>query len=249
MPKPFIISVEGNIGSGKSTLLRYLSEEIQQHDEKNNWVFLQEPVDDWATIQDEHGTTMLEKFYGDQKKYAFSFQIMAYISRLAILKKAVDENPGAIIVTERSLYTDKHVFAKMLYDVGNIEEVDYQIYQRWFDTFVEDYPISGYVYVKTEPEICHQRVNKRSRDGEDSIALDYLNSCHEYHEDMMRHQEPVLALDGNQEFDQEKANWRTQTVAWASRLHSYHHDVEYGAIVSPHTLSTSPKAWAEMPFR
>ena len=57
---------------------------------------------------------------------------MAYISRLAILKKAVDENPGAIIVTERSLYTDRYVFAKMLYDSGNIEEVDYLIYMKWF---------------------------------------------------------------------------------------------------------------------
>jgi len=113
MGGPTIISIEGNIGSGKSTLLKYLSQCCEGDKE---FVFLQEPVDAWDTIKDEQGVTMLAKFYQDQPRYAFSFQMMAYISRLALLKKTCDENPNAIIVTERSLYTDKHVFAKMLYD-------------------------------------------------------------------------------------------------------------------------------------
>ena len=208
---PFIISVEGNIGSGKSTLLRYLT---SYSDEK--YIFLQEPVDDWANIKDKEGVTILEKFYANQEKYSFSFQIMAYISRLAILKKAVEENPGAIIVTERSLFTDKHVFAKMLYDSGKIEDVDYQIYRRWFDTFVNDYPISGYIYVKTEPNICHDRVNIRRRDGEDSIPIDYLNSCHQYHEEMLNEQVSgnILTLNGNLEFEKEKECWAKKVDEW-----------------------------------
>lgn len=207
--KPMIISVEGNIGSGKSTLLRYLSEQTNISDTRK-WVFLQEPVDEWSTICDKDGVTMLEKFYNNQSKYAFSFQIMAYISRLAILKKAVDENPDAVIVTERSLFTDRYVFAKMLYDAGNIEEVNYLIYMRWFDTFVTEYPISCYIYVKTKPSICHNRVNKRSRDGEDSISIDYLSSCHEYHEKMMKHEcdnIDIVLIDGDQEFEQMKGEW------------------------------------------
>lgn len=218
-PIPCIVSIEGNIGSGKSTLLRYFSE---RHDikEKCKYVFLQEPVEEWSTICDKQGVTILEKFYGDQKKYAFSFQIMAYISRLAILKKAVDENPGAIIVTERSLYTDRYVFAKMLYDAGNIEEVDYLIYMKWFDTFIKEYPISRYVYVKTEPTICHNRVNKRSRDGEDSISVEYLTSCHEYHEKMMIQQSEtnsVFEIDGNYEFDKMKDIWCNSIITWLEK--------------------------------
>ena len=82
-----ILSIEGNIGSGKSTLL----ENLRSHYENNpDVIFLKEPVDEWATIQDENGITMLEKFYKDQTKYSFAFQMMAYISRLNNLKKTVE---------------------------------------------------------------------------------------------------------------------------------------------------------------
>ena len=212
--RPFILSIEGNIGSGKSTLLKYLSNEAMIKEKKTKWIFLQEPIDDWESIKDKDGTTMLEKFYGNQDKYAFSFQMMAYISRLAKIKKAVDENPGAIIITERSLNTDKYVFAKMLYDSGKIEEVNYQIYQTWFNTFVKDYPISGYIYVNTDPKICCERVNKRSREGEDAIALSYLESCHDYHVRMMDEQNDVLTIQGNNEFNEEKDIWSSMIEDW-----------------------------------
>jgi deoxycitidine kinase/deoxyguanosine kinase len=51
--------------------------------------FFEEPVDEWATIKDKAGKTILEKFYADQDKYAFAFQMMAYISRLTVLKNAI----------------------------------------------------------------------------------------------------------------------------------------------------------------
>jgi len=113
------VSIEGNIGSGKSTLLANLKDFY-----KNNKkvVFLKEPVDEWEKITDSQGNTMLQKFYGDQSKYAFSFQMMAYISRLAEFKKAINENTEAtIFITERSLDTDKYVFAQMLFDDNKIE--------------------------------------------------------------------------------------------------------------------------------
>jgi len=70
----------------------------------------------------------------------------------------MEENKDSIIITERSLLTDKHVFAKMLYDNGKIEYVNYQIYLKWFDTFSKDFPIEKVIYVKTSPEICHTRI-------------------------------------------------------------------------------------------
>ena len=209
-----IISIEGNIGSGKSTLL----EELRNHFSNNKFIiFLQEPVDEWAKIQDENGVTMLEKFYQDQTKYSFAFQMMAYISRLAALKKAVDsvskdkkqDNP-TIIITERSLFTDKMVFAQMLYDSGAIEHVEHQIYLQWFDTFAAEYPITKIVYVKTAPEICHFRILKRSRTGENSIPLEYLDQCHLYHEKMMSHDnisKTQLILNGNTDKHENKKEW------------------------------------------
>ena len=189
-----IISIEGNIGSGKSTLLANLKENCP------NVVFLKEPVDEWEKIRDENGMTMLEKFYADQTKYSFSFQMMAYISRLKILRDTIRNHPERpiTIITERSLNTDKMVFAKMLYDSGKIEHINYQIYLSWFDTFSAEYPVQKHIYVKTNPEICHKRIHIRSRNGEDNIPIDYLVSCGEYHDDMMEMVEgDKLVLDGN----------------------------------------------------
>ncbi|MDA8030894.1 MAG: deoxynucleoside kinase, partial [Alphaproteobacteria bacterium] len=108
---PIIITVEGNIGSGKSTLVKNLELAFNESD---SVCFLQEPVDEWDKIKDEDGKTMIEKYYGNQEKYAFSFQMMAYISRLTRLRNAIKKNPK-VIITERSIFTDKNVFASMLY--------------------------------------------------------------------------------------------------------------------------------------
>ena len=124
-----IYSIEGNIGSGKSTFIDILRKE----NKLKNSVYLEEPVKVWETIKDKNGVTILEKFYGNQEKYSFSFQLMAYISRLSELKKKIKENPSKIIFTERSILTDRNVFAKMLYDDKKIEEINYNIYLKWFD--------------------------------------------------------------------------------------------------------------------
>ena len=185
-----IISIEGNIGSGKSTLLANLKKHFKNN---KHVVFLKEPVDEWSKIKDENNITILEKFYIDQEKYSFPFQMMAYISRLKLLKDSIKEIKDTendfetkyVIITERSLYTDKMVFAKMLYDTGKIESINYQIYLNWFNTFADDFPVNKIIYVKTEPEICHQRITERHRDGEDNIPIDYLKSCSKYHDNML----------------------------------------------------------------
>lgn len=179
-----LVCIEGNIGSGKSTLLEYLRMHFA---ESRNVIFLKEPVDEWATIKDEFGTTMLEKFYENQNQYSFAFQMMAYISRLNLLKKTVESTNGrqTIIISERSLFTDKEVFAKMLFDSGAMETIQYQIYLKWFDAFSQEYPVQKIIYVKTCPEICYQRIIKRSRTGENHISHDYLKNCHLYHEEML----------------------------------------------------------------
>jgi len=176
-----IISIEGNIGSGKSTLLMHLKETIPN----KNIVFVDEPVKEWENVKNAEGQTILELFYEDPQQFAFSFQMMAYISRLSYLKKAIRENPNAVIISERCLLTDKHVFAKMLYDDGKISEIDYTIYNQWFNEFIHDLPVTNVIYIKTQPTICHDRVNKRSRNGESNIAIEYLTRCHEYHETMI----------------------------------------------------------------
>jgi deoxyadenosine/deoxycytidine kinase len=205
---PFIISIDGNIGSGKTTLLNKLKEKYKSN---KNIIFLKEPVGEWEKIKDIDGKTMLEKFYCNQIMYAFSFQMMAYISRLSIIRNAVKLNPNAIFITERSLFTDKYIFAQMLYDQGKIEDVNYQIYLNWFDEFANDFPINSVIWVNTEPEICHQRIKLRARPGEEIISIDYLIDCNFYHHSFINEMNTnTILLDGNVDIFQDSTimdNW------------------------------------------
>ena len=190
-----LFAVDGNIGSGKSSRVNDLKKHLKHNP---SFIFLQEPVDDWNSIKSKDGTTMLQKFYCDQNKYAFSFQMMAYISRLSLLRKTIRENPDCHIVTERSIFTDRNVFAKMLYDDDKIEEVHYQIYLKWFDEFAKETKIDGVIYVHTSPNVCYDRIKKRSRTGEESIPLEYLKKCHEYHDKwILNEEENLQIIDGN----------------------------------------------------
>ena len=190
-----IFSIDGNVGSGKSTLIRKLKEEMNE-----DIIFVLEPVDEWANIKDKQNENILTKFYRDQEKYSFSFQMMAYISRLVKLKNTIKAHPNAIIITERSIFTDKNVFAKMLYDDKKIEEVNYSIYLNWFNAFIEDIPLDGIIYIQADPTVSHKRVLKRNRLGE-NIPLAYLERCHKYHEEWLHNEKNVLTLDANHDFE------------------------------------------------
>ena len=64
--------------------------------------------------------------------------------------------------------------------------MNYQIYCKWFDVFAEECKINKIIYVKVDPVICDLRIKGRNRLGESSIPLEYLSSCHDYHEEMMK---------------------------------------------------------------
>ena len=206
-----IYSIEGNIGSGKSTLVKMMKEQT------SNVVFVQEPVDVWNTIKDNNNETILEKYYKNQEKYAFSFQIMAYISRISILRKTIKKNPNAIIITERSVLTDKNVFAKMLYDDKKIKEINYKIYLQWFDEFIEELPIAGIIYVKATVDVCFSRINKRNRKGE-LIPIEYLNNCNKYHNDWLHNdwldnEKNIMVLNADEDKEYTVENYNEWIIA------------------------------------
>ena len=148
-----IFSVEGNIGSGKSTLIK----QLKKHMKIVNGipiVYLEEPVDIWQQIKDE-------------------FQMMAYITRITQLRRAVEKHKKSIIITERSILTDRNVFAKMLHENKTLDEISHQIYLKWFDELSRNLKINSLIYIKTKPETSLRRVLKRNRHGE-TIGLDYL---------------------------------------------------------------------------
>ena len=202
-----IYSIDGNIGSGKSTIVDNLKEKFFDRyleNEKVEFVFIDEPVDIWEEIKDESGENILQKFYKDQEKYSFSFQMMAYISRLHKLKSVIDKSKKkvTVIITERSVFTDYEIFAKMLYNDGKIETINFTIYKMWFSEFIKDIPFKGVIYIKTDPALCSERISIRNRQGE-NISLDYLEKCHEYHERWINKlsESSKLVIDGNKDKD------------------------------------------------
>lgn len=189
---PIILSIEGNIGAGKSTILETI------HASKTI-VYLKEPVDIWSQIKDTSGETILAKYYKDPLKYAFPFQILALTTRLSEIRRTIRENPDCkIILCERSLETDRQIFAKMLYDEGKIDDVSYQIYQKLFDTNQLEIPLGGVIYLDTPSEICFERIKKRARVGEESIPLEYLQKCDNYHKEWLNQPDlpyPVVTIN------------------------------------------------------
>jgi deoxyguanosine kinase len=210
-----IISIEGNIGSGKTTLVKLLKEKLKDNE---NFIFLQEPVDDWLKIADDSGESILTKFYNNQEKYSFAFQIMAYTSRMKLVKSAVTNNPDKIIIAERSIHTDRNVFAKMLYDDKKIESICYKIYNDMFDEFIDHTTdVNKIIFVDAAPYKCYERINKRNREGEKSIPLEYLDKCNTYHQTWLLGNANVLTLNGNVEFEHDDAilnEWMKQILEY-----------------------------------
>jgi len=198
---PIILCIEGNIGSGKSTFMQKLKVRLSH---KKHICFLDEPVDTWSQFKDEEGT-ILEHYYKDQPKWGFTFQMLAYISRLTLLRRALENPDYKYIVTERSLFTDKNIFCKMLYESGVIHPIQYQIYQAWFDEFMTKHDYK-FIYLRTSPEVAFTRVNRRNRKGE-TIPLTYLEECHRYHEEWLQHE---LVFDADVE--------ETDTERWVTQL-------------------------------
>lgn len=192
-----IVAIEGNIGAGKTTIFDKLKRQLSLD---SGVVFMPEPVDIWQSVVDSEGETILAKFYRDPIKYAFSFQVMAYSTRLAMLRKTIHENPNCTtIICERSLEADRNIFAKMLRSSGKMEDVEHQIYEMLYRDTAAEFPLHRAVYIDAEPEKCLERIGKRARNGESVIPLEYLAECRKYYDEwLLRETEiPVLRLDTN----------------------------------------------------
>jgi deoxyadenosine/deoxycytidine kinase len=152
-----------------------------------DWTFISEPVDTWSSIRNERGESLLQVFYHDRKRWSYTFQNCALLTRYQNIEAAV-RAAGAtlssgkhIFVTERCLETDYHVFAKMLKDDNSLDELEFSLYTRWFDMLQQTAtPLRAVVHVKTDPGECALRIQSRAREGEDSIPLEYLQSLEVY---------------------------------------------------------------------
>ena len=178
-----IFTVEGNISSGKSTLLS----QLKSFKFNKPHIVVLEQVDEWSQLKDNEGVDILSLFYKDKKKYSYMFQSYVLFSRLHHLLNTIKENPNHIIICERCHLTDLYVFAKSLYELKDINDIEWKVYNMWHQQLRDmvNIKIDGCIFVNTSPEVCIQRLNKRNRTGEGGIPLDYLTLLHEKHVDWL----------------------------------------------------------------
>jgi thymidylate kinase len=141
-PHTLLVSIEGNIGAGKSTLLQALRVR------NPSFHFIDEPVGIWQTLKNEAGESLLEVYYKDPKRWSYTFQSCALMSRFQSVSQAahaVERSPSkqrTVVVTERCLDTDFHVFTKMLCEDGCINSMELEIYRRLYEHLqVRDFPL------------------------------------------------------------------------------------------------------------
>lgn len=113
-------------------------------------------------------------------------------------------------------------------------EVEWAAYEEWWRYFIGVVPgrPMGVVYLRTEPEVCFKRVNRRNRTEESSVELSYLELLHKQHEEWLprqgtldgcvqeqckRHKLPYVVLDGDKEFEND-ADRQQELVASVSSL-------------------------------
>lgn len=194
MSSHLILSLDGNIGAGKSTLLGHIRNFI--HDIH----VVDEPVGQWTELHDNNGKNLLELFYEDKKRWSYTFQNCALLTRLKNIQDAITKldttvKGQQVILTERSMLTDKHVFAEMLHDSGDLNAIEWELYNNWFHTFGKSYPIHGIIYLSTSSKTSKERIQIRNRQGEERIELDYLNALEAQHEKWIANTKlPVLTL-------------------------------------------------------
>jgi deoxyadenosine/deoxycytidine kinase len=186
---PFVLSLDGNIGAGKSYLLSALRAAMPDVE------FVDEPVGAWMTLKNAEGKSLLELFYADKRRWAYTFQNCAILTRLRAIKAAVTTTKKRVVVTERSVLTDRYVFAEMLRASGDIDDLEWQLYMQWFDTFATDLPLKGIIYLTTGVGTSAGRIVTRGRHGEEHIPLDYLSALDDQHQKWIANTSlPVLRL-------------------------------------------------------
>ena len=198
--------VEGNIGAGKSTFLKVINTFL-------NAQVVYEPHEKW---QDVGGENLLDRFYTDTQRWAYTFQTYAFITRVLEREIQAKKNSHPFQILERSVYSDRYCFAKNCYELGLMNALEWKLYQEWFSWLVDSYMAkpSGFIYLQTDPKICYKRLLKRNRSEEASVSLDYLQLLHSKHEKWLIEKEgvapylkdtPVLVIPCNEDFEQDVA--------------------------------------------
>ncbi|HEX7846143.1 MAG TPA: deoxynucleoside kinase [Chitinophagaceae bacterium] len=178
--KPKHIAVAGNIGAGKTTLTEMLSKHYK-------WIPNFEDVD--------HNPYLMD-FYEDMPRWSFNLQIFFLNSRL---RQLVDIQKGTeTVIQDRTIYEDANIFAPNLHEMGLMSKRDFDNYYHFFQTLKTlVQPPDLLIYLNASVPTLVGQIQKRGREYEENIRLDYLKRLNEYYNKWIADYKegPLLVID------------------------------------------------------
>lgn len=175
------IAVAGNIGSGKTTLTTMLAK-------RYGWIPRFEPVDN---------NPYLDDFYADMPRWSFNLQVYFLNKRF---KEVVEISKSKeVIIQDRTIFEDAKIFAPNLHEMGMMSDRDFDNYSDLFDLMMSLVKLPDLmIYIRsTIPNIVSQ-IQKRGREFEKSIRIDYLQGLNQRYEDWIKtYKGHLIIIDGD----------------------------------------------------
>lgn len=159
------IAIAGNIGSGKTTLTRLLAKHF-------NWK---------PNYEDVENNPYLHSFYDDMQRWSFNLQVYFLNSRF---RQVVEiRKSGKNVIQDRTIYEDAYIFAPNLHSMNLMSTRDFENYSSLFElmsSFLQ--PPDLLIYLRSSVSTLVEQIQKRGREYEESIRLDYLKLLNERYE-------------------------------------------------------------------
>ena len=176
------IAIAGNIGSGKTTLTRLLAK-------RYGWTPRFEPVDNNPYLAD---------FYADMKRWAFNTQIYFLNKRF---KEVVEISQSSeTIIQDRTIFEDARIFAPNLHAQGMMSDRDFENYTDLFELMISLVKLPDLmIYLRASVPHLVANIQKRGRDYEQTIPIDYLANLNERYDDFIfnKYRGRVLVVDAD----------------------------------------------------
>lgn len=159
------IAIAGNIGSGKTTLTQQLSKHY-------GWL---------PQFEDVENNPYLNDFYEDMPRWSFNLQVYFLNKRF---KQIVEIQSGEeVVIQDRTIHEDAHIFAPNLHAMGLMSSRDFENYRSLFETVSSLIkPPDLLIYLKASVPTLVNQIQRRGREYEDNLRLDYLRRLNEYYE-------------------------------------------------------------------